>query len=110
MEECRIAHLHVVDCLHLGLVKPFDTLSIFPKTKLDLVVPGDHISSKPVLLTFMPEAFVAACISPRVDTVAVLFIIFVLSAVLTPIIPDINSHAFHVIVEPLALVLAPIEP
>ena len=74
MEESRIAHLHVVDCLHLSLIEPFNTLSIFPKTKLDLVVPGYDIGAKSMLFSLVPEALVAACISPRVDAKPVLLV------------------------------------
>jgi len=106
MEESVIIHLLVVNCLDLGLIEPFDTFAIFPKTKLDFAVLGDEIGAETVLLALVPETFIATLISPGVDTKAMLLVILVLTTVHSAVVPDVNSHAFHVVVEPFALVLA----
>ena len=110
MEERRIVHLHIVDRLYLGLVEPLNALAVLPQAELDLVVFGDDIGAESVLFAFVPVAFIAALISPRVDPKAVLFVIFVLAAVHSSVVPDVNSHALHVIVEPFSLVLAAVKP
>jgi len=110
MEKCFIAHLHVINCLNLSLIEPFDALAVLPETKLDFVVSRDDVSTQTMLLALVPISFVAPRISPRVDTKAMLFVIFVLAAVLTAVIPNVDSHAFHIIVKPLTLILSPIKP
>ena len=110
MEECRIIHLHVVDRLDLGLVEPFDPLAVLPQAELHLVIFGNNIGAETVLFTLVPIAFIAALIGPRVDTESVLLVVFVLATVHPSIIPDINSHALHIIVEPFTLVLTAVKP
>ena len=110
MEESSIVHLHVVDCLDLGFVEPFYPLAVLPQTELHLVIFGNDVCAETVLFTLVPIAFIAALISPRVDSEAVLLVVFVLTAVHSSVIPDVNSHALHIIVEPFALVLTAVKP
>ena len=110
MEECRIIHLHVVDRLDLGLVEPFDPLAVLPQAELHLVIFRNNIGAETVLFALVPITFIAALISPCVDSEAVLLVVFVLAAVHPSVIPDVNSHALHIIVEPFALVLTAVKP
>ena len=110
MEEGCVVHLQIVDSLHLSLVEPFDTLAVFPEAELYFVVFWHNVSAKAVLLSLVPEAFVAALVSPRVNAESVLFVVFVLSAIHPSIVPDVNAHSFHIVVEPLSLVLTAVQP
>ena len=110
MEEGCVVHLEIVDSLHLSLVKPFDTLAVFPEAKLYFVVFGHHVSAEAVLLSLVPEAFVATLVSPRVNAESMLLVVFVLSSIHPSVIPDVNAHSFHVVVEPLSLVLTAVQP
>ena len=110
MEESGVIHLHVIDCLHLGLIEPLDTLAILPQSILYFVVLGHHICAKTMLLAFVPVALVAPLVCPLVNAEAMLLVILVLASILTAIIPNVDSHALHVIVQPLTLVLTAIKP
>lgn len=110
VEEAAVVQLKVGNCLHLGLVEPLNALAVFPQAVLYFIVLGHHVRSQPMLLAFVPVAFVAALISPRVDAEPVLLIILVLTLVHAPVVPNVDAHAFHVIFEPLALVAPSVEP
>ena len=104
MEESSIIHLHVVDRLDLGFVEPFDPLAVLPQAELHLVIFRNNIGAETVLFALVPIAFIAALISPRVDSEAVLLVVFVLTAVHPSIVPDVNPHALHIVIEPFTLV------
>ena len=106
MEERLIAHLHIVNRLDLGLIKPLDALTIFPEAKLDFIVAGDDVCPQPMLLTFVPIALITSLIGPCIDAKAMLLVVFVLTAVLTPVIPNVDAHTLHIIVQPFSLVFA----
>ena len=104
MEEGCVVHLQVIDGLNLSLVEPFDALAIFPQSKLNFIVFGDHICAKAMLLALVPIALIAALVSPGVNSEPMLFVIFVLPLVHAAVIPDVDAHALHVVVQPLSLV------
>ena len=110
MEESLIAHLHIVNCLNLCFIEPFDALSILPQAELDFVVTRDDIRAQAMLLALVPVPLVAPLVGPRIDPKAVLLVVLVLSPVLPSVVPNVDAHPLHIIVQPLALVLAPIEP
>ena len=110
MKERLVAHLHIVNSLHLCLIKPFYALAILPEPEFDFVVARDDVRAEAVLLALVPVALVAPLVRPCVDAEAVLLVILVLAAVLSPIVPNVDAHALHIIVQPLALILAPVEP
>jgi hypothetical protein len=51
-----------------------------------------------MLLSLIPITFVLPFIGPSVDSKAMFFVVFVLALVLATIVPNINAHAFHIIV------------
>lgn len=110
MEESCIVHLQVIDGLNLSLVEPLDALAVFPESKLNFIVFGNHICAKAVLLALVPIALIAALVSPGVNSEPMLFVIFVLPLVHATVVPDIDAHAFHVVVQPLSLVTSTVEP
>ena len=110
MEERLVAHLHIVNSLHLCLIEPFYALSILPEAEFYFVVARDYVRSQTMLLALVPVALVAPLVRPCVNAKTVLLVIFVLAAVLSPVIPNVDAHALHIIVQPLALVFAPIKP
>jgi hypothetical protein len=57
-----------------------------------------------MLLASVPISFIVTTICPGVNTKSVLFVVLVLTLIDTPIIPDINTHALHVIFKPFAFV------
>jgi hypothetical protein len=97
MEETTVLELIVVNGQDLRLVKPFNSLTIFPKTILHLVVLGNHICAETVLLAPIPVTFVAATISPSINTKPMFFVVFVLTLIHASIVPNVDAHALHVI-------------
>ena len=110
MEERLVAHLHIVNSLHLCLIKPFYAFSVLPEAEFDFVVTRDDVRSQAVLLALVPVALVAPLVRPCVNAEAVLLVIFVLATVLSPVVPNVDAHALHIIVQPLALIFAPVKP
>ena len=100
----------VVDRVNLTLVEPFNSLAIFPETEFDLAVLGNKIGTQAVLFSLVPVSLVAAPVRPSVYSKAMLLVIFVLALVHPTIVPDVNAHALHVVVEPFTLVFTAIEP
>ena len=110
MEECLVAHLHVVNGLHLGLIEPFYALAILPQAELHFIVSWHDVGAQAMLFTLVPVAFIASLVSPGIDAESMLLVVLVLSTVLSAIVPDVDAHALHIIVQPFTLVLASIEP
>ena len=110
MEELCVIKLLVVDVLYLSVVEPFNALAVFPQTILQLAVFRDHVGTQPMLLTPIPKPFIAATVCPCVNAEAMFFIIFILALIHTTVVPDVNSHALHVVVEPFTFVASAVEP
>jgi len=63
-----------------------------------------------MLLSSEPVALVTTAVCPGVYAIAMLLIIFVLTLIHSAVIPNINSHAFHIIFKPFSFVSSPVEP
>ena len=107
------AEVHLVvqfashDLLILVRFEPLDALSFFPKAEFCGLARHD-VGAKAVLLAAAPVAAVSAPVGPRVDAVAVLFVILVLTAVLSAVLPCVHTDAVHIIIDPFSLILASI--
>ena len=104
VEELSVVKFLVVDLLDLGVVEPFNALSVLPKAILQFIVLRDYVSTYAMLLAPVPVALVTAAISPRVHSESMLLIVFVLALVYTAIVPNIYANALHVVFEPLTLI------
>ena len=63
-----------------------------------------------MLLALVPETFIAALICPRIDSESMLLVILVLPFIHPTVIPYVDAHTLHVVVQPLTLILAAIQP
>ena len=63
-----------------------------------------------MLLPFAPVAFIASPIGPGIDSIAILFIKFVGSFVLTTVFPSIEPDTMHIIILPLTSILPAVIP
>jgi hypothetical protein len=97
MEETTVLELVVINGQDLRLIEPFNSLTILPETILHLVVLGNHICAETVLLALVPVTLVTATISPGINTKAMFFVVFVLTLIHAAIVPNVDAHAFHVI-------------
>ena len=104
VEELSVVKFLVVYLLDLGVVEPFNALTVLPKAILQFIVLRDYVSTYAMLLAPVPVALVTAAISPRVHSESMLLIIFVLALVNTAIVPNIYANALHVVFEPLTLI------
>ena len=74
-----------------------DFLAIFPDAEL-LILVCLRIDPLSVLFTLGEIAFVFPPVWPAVDSEAVLLVILILSLVLAPVVPDIDTHPLHIVV------------
>jgi len=110
VEESCVVHLPIVDSLDLSLVEPLNAFTVFPKAILQFVLLWHNVCAKSVLLSLEPVAFVATLVGPCVYSKAMFLIVLILTLIHAPIVPDIDAHSLHVVVKPLALILATIKP
>lgn len=110
VEELCVVELHAVDCGDLPFVEPLDSFSVFPKSELYFAVLWNKIGAEPVLFASKPVALVATTVCPSVDSVAMLFVVFILALVHSTVIPNVDACAFHIIFQPLSLIPTSIEP
>jgi len=99
-----------IDFLYLGVVEPFNSLTVLPQTVLQLPILRHHISAQPMLLAFIPEPLITTTIRPRIHSEAVFFIILILSLVHAAVVPYVDSHPLHIVVKPFSLIASPIKP
>ncbi len=92
------------------VVEPLDALSVLPETILYRLFRAVNVCSKTVLLAFVPPPFILPSISPVVETIAFLFVVQVLTIVTHAVCVDIDTMALHVVVRPLAKILAAVFP
>jgi hypothetical protein len=59
-----------------------------------------------VLFTTIPHALILSEVGPGVDAIAVLLVIAVLSLISPAVLPGIDTHTLHVIVEPFSLIFS----
>jgi len=98
VKEGTIVQLVVIDLLHLVLDKPFYSFAVLPEPILHLLVLRYYVLAESVLFSLVPVSFVASLIGPGVDAEAVLLVILILSLVLAPVVPDIDTHPLHIVV------------
>ena len=109
--ELRLIRVLVVVDLVNGLrVEPGDSLTVLPEAVLHFSFAWVLVDAEAVLLSVVPPAFVLATVSPEIEAVTSFFILFVLALVGHPVSVDVNSHAVHVIIVPVAVILPAIFP
>lgn len=110
LKLCLIVVLVIVDLVNSLGVEPCDPLAVLPKAVLHLAFARVFVDSEPVLLPVVPPAFVLAPVRPEVKAVACLLVFFVLALVGHSISVDVNTHAVHVIIVPVSVILPAILP
>lgn len=107
LEELSEVYLSVEDLLGCILVEPFDPFAVFPQAILDLMI-RNEVHAQPILLALQPPTLIFSHVSPRIDTITILLVIFVLAFIFTPILPSVDAYSFHIIINPFSLVFATI--
>jgi hypothetical protein len=102
-----LALVDLVDCLG---VEPGDSLAVLPETILYFTLARIFVNTKTVLLAVVPPAFILPAVCPEVKTITCLLVFFVLAFIGHSVSVDIDAHAVHVVVVPVAVVLAAILP
>jgi hypothetical protein len=95
--------------LSIALSDPFGALTVNPLALSDSSI-WRGVNSKTVLTTIRPGALVDSIIRPNEFTLAMLFVIEILSTIATAVLPVEDTCTVHLVHLPLTLIAAVISP